>query len=76
MLMISLYKSLQRKYKDVIYLIDYLKWLISLRKKPLPMGTIFSKREDDYMVYYEVVGYKHDSRSTEVVEEVNREKVK
>jgi hypothetical protein len=74
--MMHLLKNLRRKYNDVVELVDYVKWLFKLRNTPLPVGTILKKEEGQQLVYYQVVGHKDDSRSTEILEEIRRDNLK
>ena len=69
-----LLQNLHRKYKDLLDVVDYVRWLFALRRKPLEVGSTFHKREGDYIVYYEVIGYGY-SPGKEVVEEISRKKI-
>jgi hypothetical protein len=69
-----LYKSLQRKIKNIAHLYDYFKWLYKKRNQPRSIGTIFSKREGQFIVTYEVIG--HGFSNDEMTEEVSREEIR
>lgn len=68
-------RNLQTKIDDILYLIDYYRWMWNQAWQPRQVGTIFVKYEEDEIVHYEVIAHTCcDEYPQEMIDEIHREK--
>ncbi len=71
----SLWHNLQIRIDKILNLYEWFKWMIKQYFKPRPIGTRITKKQGNFIVTYEIVGYTLNRFPKELLDEVSREKI-